>query len=177
MKRFLLIIAIAALLFITLAMLEEHETFTRNWFKPPESFKASEQERRSAAETVYAFRTLAAHWYATGGDARFGERLPAAPPVVEELRGDIDYVRRNGRVEVPRLMRVDILGSDVTSDTAAEVRTREYWVTEFHWTGGGASDETRSDLLFARYRLTKDGARWIVAAWDPVDAPRSEDAR
>jgi hypothetical protein len=170
-KRFLQILAGSALLFVVLAMIEERETFTRNWFEPPEAFRAAATERRAAAETVHAFRTLAAHWYGTGGDARFGERLPAAPQVLDELRADIAYVRANGRLETPRLMRIEFLASDVTSENEAEVRTREYWVTEFHWSGGGVSDHTRSDVLFARYRLGKDGARWVVTAWDPVDAP------
>lgn len=171
MKRFLLILAGAALLFIVLAMLEERETFTRNWFQPAEGFRASDTDRRAAAETVYAFRTLAAHWYGTGGDARFGQRLPASPQVLDELRNDIGYVRANGRIETPRLMRIEFLASDVTSENEAEVRTREYWVTEFHWSGGGVSDDTRSDVLFARYRLGRDGARWVVTAWDPMDPP------
>lgn len=172
MKRFLQIVAGAALLFVVLAMLEERETFTRNWFKVADSFRATDTDRRSAAETVHAFRTLAAHWYGTGGDARFGERLPVAPPVLDELRNDIAYVRANGRIETPRLMRIEFLASDVVSESAAVVRTREYWVTEFHWRDGGVSDETRSDLLFARYSLGRDGRRWIVTAWDPVEAPK-----
>lgn len=171
MKRLLQLVGGAALLFIVLAMLEERETFTRNWFQPAAGFRAAEAERRAAAETVHAFRTLAAHWYGTGGDARFGQRLPASPQILDELRSDIEYVRVNGRVETPRLMRIEFISSDVTSENDAEVRTREYWITEFHWIGGGVSDETRSDVLFARYRLGRDGARWIVTAWDPIEPP------
>lgn len=176
MKSFASIVAGALLAFIALAMLEEHETFTRNWFERTDGYRATEAERRSAADTVHEFRTLAAHWYGTGGDRRFGERLPATEPVVDELRADIDYLRRNGRIETPRLMRLEVLAVEVASESAAQVRTREFWVTEFHWPGGGPSDPARSDVAFMQYRLMRDGARWIVSAWDPVDPPASEDA-
>lgn len=178
MKRFAAIVAASVLFFITLGMLEERETFARNWFRPDSrGFTASDADRRAASEAVHAFRTLSAHWYATDGDARFGERLPALAPLIEELRGDIAYVRRNGRSEMPRLMRIEFLSSELPSESAAEVTTREYWVTEFHWLGGGESDATRSDLLYARYRLHREGARWIVDAWDPIEPPPPEVTR
>lgn len=174
MKRFFQIVGGAVVCFIALSMLQERETFSRNWFAPTEPSRGSKEDRTAAAEAVHRFRTLTAHWYATDGDRRFGERLPATEPVVEELRSDIAYVRKNGRLEIPRLMQLEVLSSEVTSEGSAEVRTREFWVTEFHWLGGGTSDETRSDIVYARYRLTRDGERWIVAAWDPVDAPEQE---
>ncbi len=174
MKRFLQIVAGALLLFIVAAMLEERETFARNWFAPSQAFHASDADKRAAAQAVHELRTLTAHWYGTSGDRRFGERLPATQPVIDELRSDIEYIRRNGRIETPRLMRLEILDVDVTSDSAAEVRTREFWVTEFHWINGGESDPTRSDVVFARYRLMRDGARWVVSAWDPVEPPEGQ---
>lgn len=177
MKRFLQLVVAAILLFIALGMVEERETFARSWFKPADGFKASDAERRAASEAVYAFRTLAAHWYATNGDARFGERLPASQPMIDELRGDIAYIRRNGRSETPRLMRIEFLSSELPNDSTAEVKTREYWVTEFHWLGGGESDATRSDLLFGRYRLHREGTRWLVDSWDPVEPPSAEAER
>lgn len=177
MSRFLRIVAGAVAIFIAMSMIEERETFATNWFSAAEKFRAPEADQRAAAEAVHQFRTLAAHWYGTGGDRRFAERLPATPPVIDELRSDIEYVRQNGRIETPRLMRLDVTSVEVRSEAAAEVKTREMWVTEFHWIAGGTSDATRSDVLFVRYRLLRDGARWLVSAWDPTDAPRPEERK
>lgn len=174
MKQFAKVVGGALVLFIALAMLQEHDTFSTNWFKPAEGFQAPATERRAAAEAVHAFRMMSAHWYGSGGDRRFEERLPASQPLIEELRSDIRYLEQNGRIETPRLMRIEFLSSDVTSENSAEVKTREFWVTEFHWRAGGVSDESRSDVLFARYRLQKDGSRWLVAAWDPQSPPEQE---
>jgi hypothetical protein len=173
-KRFLQIVGGALLLFIALAMLEERQTFARNWFASAQAYRATEAEQRAATRAVHEFRTLAAHWYGTNGDRRFADRLPATAPVIDEVRADIEYVRRNGRIETPHLMRLEILAADVTSESAAEVRTREFWVTEFHWPAGGASDPPRSDIVFAKYRLMRDGGHWIVSAWDPIDPPQEE---
>jgi hypothetical protein len=174
MKSFLAIIGAALVLFIGGAMLEERETFSRNWFKPQPVERGTAQERRAAADAVYLFRTLSAHLYASSGDARFAERLPASSLLVDELRADIAYLRRNGRIETPKLVRIEFLSADVSDGTRAEVTTREFWVTQHHWTGGAESDPPRSDITYARYRLTRDGARWTVTAWDPVDAPDAE---
>lgn len=174
MRRFLEIVIGAAVLFIVLGMLQEYDTFARSWFDPAPKFVASDAERRGAAEAVQVFRTMTAHWYGTGGDRRFEERLPASAALLDELRRDIEYVRRNGRIEVPRLMRIEFLASDVTSDKTAEVRTRELWVTEFQWLAGGTSDAPRSDVIFGRYGLQKDGSRWLIVAWDPVDPPAKD---
>lgn len=172
MKRFAQIVVAALVVFIALAMLEERETFASNWFAKDAGYRASQAEQRAVAQAVHDFRMLAAHWYGTDGDRRFAERLPATQPLVDELRSDIAYVRRNGRIETPRLMRAEVLRVEVRSESAAEVTTREMWVTEFRWEGGGVSDEPRSDILFARYRLIRDGSKWIVSAWDPVEAPQ-----
>lgn len=174
MKTFLSIVGGSVLVFIALAMIEERETFARNWFVPAAAPQASPAERDEVARAVYDFRTLAAHWYGTGGDGRFGERLPASAAVIDEIRADTAYVRRNGRVETPRLIRLEVLDTNVTGESAAEVRTREFWVTEFHWISGGMSDEPRSDVIFVRYRLARDGAKWVITSWDPVDPPREE---
>lgn len=171
MKAFLAIAAFAVLLFIVAGVAEERETFARNWFERPAVSRGSDADRRDAANAVYLFRTLSSHLYASGGDARFGERLPASKAIVDELRADVDYLRRNNRIETPRLVRIEFLGSDVAGDSA-EVRTREYWVTEIHWPDGSPAEPARSDLEFGRYRLTRDGSRWVVGAWDPVDAPQ-----
>lgn len=171
MKSFLSIVLGAVLLFIAGSMLEERDTFSGSWFSKPVQDHGPKADRRDAANAVYLFRSVSTHLYASGGDARFAERLPATQQVVEELRADIDYVRKNGRVETPKLVRIEFVTSDVTEATRAEVTTREFWVTQHHWPNGAEADPPRSDIAYARYRLNKDGTRWIVNAWDPVDAP------
>lgn len=177
MKKFLLIVGSALIVFIVGSMLEERETFSQNWFAKPTVDHGSREDRRDAANSVYLFRSVSAHLYASSGDARFADRLPASPQVTNEIRGDITYVRRNGRIETPKLVRIEFLASDVTDQTRAEVTTREYWVTEHHFTGGGEAEPPRSDITYSRYRLNKDGSRWIVIAWDPVDPPSEEALR
>jgi hypothetical protein len=170
-KGFLGIVAGSLLLFVVGAMIEEKETFTRDWFASPTPGSGSSEERRAAADAVFLFRNLSSHLYASRGDARFAQRLPASQPIVDEMRAEIEYIRRNGRVETPRLVRIEFLTSEVTEGVRAEVTTREFWVTQHHWPGGGESDPPRSDITHSRYRLGRDGGRWVVTSWDPIAAP------
>ncbi|KKK98648.1 hypothetical protein LCGC14_2640660, partial [marine sediment metagenome] len=44
-----------------------------------------ETERKAAADTVYEMLTLMEHFYGSGGDRRFAERMPASATVVDEM--------------------------------------------------------------------------------------------
>lgn len=170
MKAFLAIVAASALVFIALGMVEERDVFARNWFRPPAAPQTNDARKDEVVDAVRMVRALASHLYASDGDARFAERLPASQALVDELRGDVRYVRNNGRIESPQLVRMDVRNVSVHGDTA-EVETREYWITSYAWaSGGGRSDATRSDIIAARYRLAREGSKWIVTAWDPIDA-------
>jgi hypothetical protein len=122
----------------------------------------SEADRKATTQAVQLFLTLSAHLRAADGDPRYAERLPAVPEVVDELMGDVQFLRRSHRVEVPKLVKVEILGLRRAGFELATVRTKEFWITR-ETTG---EQSPRSDVVFATYQLRREPGGWRVASWE-----------
>ena len=165
------IILSAVVAFLALGGVQEWETFAQQWFGRPKAVvQFSKQERDAIAGTVVTFLGLASHFYGTGGDKRFADRMPAALIVMDEISRDIAYIRHNHRTQEMSLLRVEVLAVDAIATDRAEVRTREFWMTRYFVSGSGATEETRSDIVPAHYRLAREGRTWTVVGWDPEDA-------
>jgi hypothetical protein len=126
----------------------------------------ADADRGAVVETVNLFVALSAHLRSAGGDPRFAERLPAGPPVVDELLAEVAYLQRSHRAEAPHLVRLEIRDVRSVGLETAVVRTREFWVTR---EAGAADRPARSDVVAARYDLRREAAGWRIAAWE-VDA-------
>ena len=173
MKAFAKILLGAFALFMVFSVAQEWDFFSSAWFgKEQKAAGMSEEDRRGASEAVGLFLRMTCHLYGTGGDPRFAERIPASPPLVEELLADIAFLRHRHRLQEPRLMRLEVLGVEPAGEDRAEVSTREYWVARTLWMDGSAeAGPTRSDIVRCTYRVFKDGAAWKVWAWEPVEDP------
>jgi hypothetical protein len=121
------------------------------------------EDQKAAADAVYLFLALGSHLRGTDGDPRYSERLPAAAEVVDEMVGEIRWVRGRGRVEEPRLVRGEVRVVDALGPDEARVRTKEFWVTRELSTPDGAP---RSDVVLAKYVVRRDGSGWRVVDWD-----------
>jgi hypothetical protein len=122
----------------------------------------SEGDRKAATDAVQLFLALSAHLRAADGDPRYAERLPAAPEIVDELMGEVQFLRRASRVEVPKLVKVEILEVKPAGFELAAVRTKEFWITRQM----GAERRTRSDVVLGTYALRREPAGWRIASWE-----------
>ena len=100
--------------FMLLAIAEEWDFFSSAWFGSAEEVSAalSEPDRRAAADTLHLALTLMGHFYTSGGDPRFAERMPVSQGILEEMSADLDYLGRNHRVQEMDLDRLEILSVD-----------------------------------------------------------------
>lgn len=168
MKNLLKILAGGLVAFQVLAVAQEWEVFSTAWFgvteEPPE---LSEEERREATGAVYLTLSLMRHFYASGGDPRFAERMPASDLVRGEMQADIDYLERNRRRQEPELTAFDVVAVETLGAERAEVRTRESWTTRIFWAeGGGEAEPPHRQTLDGEYLVTRQAGGWRVEAWD-----------
>ena len=102
MKGLLKILLGGFVVFMGLSISQEWEFFSSAWFGEPEPrAPLTDDERNAAAEAVHMTLSLMRHVYLSSGDPRFGERMPAAEGIVEEILADVRYLARNQRVQDP----------------------------------------------------------------------------
>lgn len=172
MKKLVLILLGAFAAFMALAILQEWRTFGGAWFSdgaeaPPE---LEESERKAAADAVYLMLSLIQHYYASDGDPRFADRMPASPAVVEELAADVEYLLRNHRRQDPSLERLEVIELVVLAPDRVEVRTREWWqIHTLRLSDGQPSEPVRRQTLAGSYMVTRQDQGWRVEGWDSPD--------
>jgi hypothetical protein len=181
-KTLLKILGIGLVAFIAIAMAQEWRLFATAWFgmEAPRS-ELAEEDRTAAHQAVYRTLSLMEHLYSTGGDTRFADRIPAGQPVLDEILADVNYVLRNGRIQVPDLLRLEIAAVEPLGADAVEVSTREFWRIRFLWPDGSAeSDAPREQFLQGRYLVVRESGGWTVQGWEydldagPEDAPATD---
>lgn len=176
MRAFLKILLWGFAAFMVASVAQEWDFFSSAWFGggTPEP-QLSAQEKRGASEAVYLYLKMTSHLYGSGGDPRFAERTNAAPDLVQETLTEVEYLRRNRRVQDPVLMKLVVLDAQPLGESV-EVRTREFWVTRTYWIETEReSDPPLSEIVFAKYRLERDGEGFRVMAWD-FDEPASDES-
>ncbi|MCP4663660.1 MAG: hypothetical protein GY856_50390 [bacterium] len=177
MKALIKILLWGFVAFLAIAMIEEREVFL-TVFVAPEARSGesetepapppelSEAERRGVEDGLRQFLTLMRHLYASGGDPRFAERLPAAAKVVEEIMTDVVYLQHNQRRQELSLMNLEILDLELRQDRA-RVRTEELWIIRTFWgPHRQPADPPRSAKFHVEYFLTREARGWHVEGWD-----------
>lgn len=177
MKAFWKILLGGSFAFMALAIAQEWDFFSSAWFgKNTPAPVLSEAQKSHAADAVYGYLKMTSHLYGSGGDPRFAERIRAAAPLVAETLADVDYLRRNGRVQDPVLVKMEPLSADAVG-TGVVLKTKEFWVTRTFRVGSDQeTDPPRSEIVFAKYSLEPDGKGWKVVSWDFNAPPRGVDA-
>lgn len=171
MRALLKIVAGAAVVFQLTAIAQEWPLFAAAWLGTgagaPQRAGLSPEARRGAEEAVRQFNALSLHVYATQGDPRFTERLPAGPEVVQELLADIAYLQHGGLSQRAGLVHLQVEAVQAVGERAALVDTREYWVVSIARAQDGHPVEPRrSFVVDARYRVRLEGQSWRVEGWD-----------
>lgn len=171
MKSLLGILGGGLVVFMLLAISEEWRFFSSAWFGngAPEVLLSAD-DRRAASEALYVFLRVSSHYYASGGDPRFVERLPAGEGVLAELKADVEYLRRNHFLQDARLGRLEVVSAEQLAAGRVELQTREWWHTRTLWIEDGTDAEPpRAFRWSGRYLLTRAARGWLVEAWNPVE--------
>lgn len=180
MRSLVRILLAGFLAFMVLGVVQEYRFFLGAWFGESEATEGmTEEDQAAAAATVREVLTLMRHFYASGGDPRFADRIPASDGVIAEMRADVDYLGRSGRTQEPILQALEILGVEVLGPTQAEIRTKEYWIHHFRELGttgrdGDPLDGPRSQVLFGRYLVRRGTTGWGVEATEFVSREEQE---
>jgi hypothetical protein len=181
-KSFLKILLGGLVLFIAVAMIQEWDYFSTAWFGDGEGGEvaAAQEGEQEAVAAVRTTLALLSHWYASNGDSRYADRMPVNDQVLDELQVDLEYLRRNQRVQEPRLQRFELLSSRPLGPDRQEVLSREFWIHRtFFIDGSGEADPPRSVILQGRYQVVRDPGGWRVVGWemDPDTGVGSPDGR
>ena len=92
-KALLKILLGGFVVFMLLAIGQEWEFFSEAWFGAgEEKTTASDSDQQEASQAVSLMLNLMRHFYASGGDPRFADRMPASDGILQEMRSDIDYL-------------------------------------------------------------------------------------
>lgn len=164
--------------FLLLAMSQEWATFSTAWFGGQAEAPALAPEQRDAAtRALEQFVRVANHYYASGGDPRFAERLPASEGVVAEIAADVDYLRKNRRLQDPQLARLEIVSAEALDGGRVELRTREWWyVRTISLVDRRDADAPYAFRWSGRYLLAPGPQGWRVEGWEAVEEPLEEPA-
>jgi hypothetical protein len=176
LKQLLKIVVAGLLVFIAVAIVQEWGYFASAWFGRGVSPDAPAQDENEARGLAVVRESLAlmAHYYSSGGDQRFAERMPVSPVLLEEFRQDVEYLSRNNRYQDCSLQKLELLSAVSVGQDALELKTREFWIHRTFWSDGqGESDPPRSDILYPRYRLVRDNAGWRIYGRE-FDRPGTE---
>jgi hypothetical protein len=177
-KNLLKILIGGVVAFNVIAVTQEWRVFAQAWFgSAPAQPQLTDLEKKLASDTVREMLTLMGHFYATGGDPRFAERMPASSAVMEEMKADVDYLARNHRVQTPTLNRLEVTSVEPIDEAHVEVRTRELWIIRLRWGRGSQDSEPpQPSIAYGKYLLGWEPRGWQVKAWDlsepgPASAP------
>lgn len=173
MKALAKILAGGFAVFMVLAIADEWSFFSTAWFGKPASAgpAVDEQQQQAAVGSLRSYLALVSHLYASDGDRRFAERIPASPGVVGEMMADIVYLRHNGRYQELVLHGLEVLDVAPLAADRVEVRTKEYWtIRTLFLADDTLADPPRGQIAFARYGLEREAAGWRVVAWE-LDVP------
>jgi hypothetical protein len=126
----------------------------------------SDADRGAVADSLRLFLTLSGHLRAGGGDARYADRLPVDPMITDEIMGEVQFLARAHRVEIAKLVKLEVVELRPTGFDGASARTKEYWITREE----RSELPPRSDVVLARYELRRHPRGWQIVSWD-VDLP------
>lgn len=181
MKNLLKILAGGLAFFMVSAVLQDREYFAgvlagRRTRPGP---AVSVEDRQGVEAAVRLFLSIERHFYASGGDARFGDQLRASPAAFEELAADVAYLKRNQRTQLMTLIRLDALETKALGERRVEFKTREYWVVKTLRLGTAVEVEPpQSSVVYARYLVGQEGGSWSVRGWEVAEelppAPAAE---
>jgi hypothetical protein len=168
MRNLLKIILGGLAAFMVLAVAQQWGYFSSVWFGGEADIpQTSEEEKTEAAEAVRNILVLLEHYYGTGGDPRFAERIPVSQRVLQDLQADVEYLRRNRRRQEPMLQRFEVVDVSASGPGRMTVTTREYWIHRIFWLDGSGeeAEPPHSQVISSTYSMRKQPQGWWLDRW------------
>ena len=168
MRNLLKIILGALVAFMALAITQQWGYFSSVWFgEVAESPQISDGDLVAATDAVREILVLLEHFYGTGGDPRFAERIPVSPQILRDLQADIQYLRHNRRRQEPRLQGLEIVDASPAGPDRVTVTTKEYWIHRIFWLdeGGDEAEPPHSQVITGTYHMRKQSQGWWLDRW------------
>jgi hypothetical protein len=129
-----------------------------------------DEDVRGAFDAVVRFNRIYQDFYASGGVPSLLDDFPATTAVRHGVFRDLGYLVDGGYALVLDLAEADLREIAPDGPQGAQVLVYESWNYEyqrrsdrrpaFEWKGVGQG---------FRYRLRRQGGRWVVASWSPED--------
>jgi hypothetical protein len=138
----------------------------------PRPRAAGADERAAVLDALGSFNAIWADFYATGGIPSMIDDFPAAKMVKHGIFRDTGWLESMDRVQVYDLARLEPLEVRFHPDGSAEADVYEEWnyVIQEKSTRRPLTEVKGMGQGF-RYRFQREGSRWIVTAWEPLDVP------
>lgn len=137
---------------------------------------ADEAAIRGVLET---YNQVYQDFYASEGVAAMIDEFPATRDLKHRLFRDIGFLRDAGFVQVQDLANAEVREVRATGPVEAEALVFEEWNHLLQRSGSRLPvDRPRGLGQGFRYRLRKEGGRWLVVGWDLAElAPPVDDGR
>lgn len=134
------------------------------------------EEEAGVLGSLVNYQRIYEDFYASGGNPALLDVFPASREVKHQIFRDIGFVREAGLVLVQDLAMATLVRVSRTGPQAAEAVTYEEWNHLFQ----RAEDRVPASQLKGmgqgfRYRLEREGKRWIVTGWELEEVPRPPD--
>lgn len=127
---------------------------------------------------IVSFNKVYQDFYATGGDPRLIDAMPAAKGVKHQIFRDLGYLRDGGRILV--MDEAETLPVLVESDGAEGARATVYEEWNFVYQDAATRrsvTEIKGMGHGFRYTLKRSAGRWQIESWDPLTIPRPESSK
>jgi hypothetical protein len=143
-----------------------------SWRSPQFPAKPDPAEEPYILGALVDYQRLYQDFFTSGGKADLLNAFPANKELRHFMFSDIGYLGRSGLVMVQDLAEATVVDTSMTGPQKAEVVVYEQW----NWTLQRGSDRKLVSELKGlgqgfRYRLEREGGRWLVAGWDLADVP------
>lgn len=119
---------------------------------------------------IHDYQVAYQDFYATSGDAALLDAVPATKAAKHQIFRDIGFLRGANLVLVQDLASNTLLEAAMVAPGAAEVLVFEEW----NWLLQRRPDrkvvsQVRGFGQGFRYRIVREGGRWVVASWEVED--------
>lgn len=132
--------------------------------------RLSARERDEVLATLSLFQKIYTDIHVTGGAPALIDEFPATKGIKHRVFREIGFLRSAGLVQVLDLAQSVPISVERNGDGRVEAVCYEEW-NHVVQRAGSRDPVSRPRGMGAgfRYLLQREGARWIVAAWDPVE--------
>jgi len=167
LKSTAMIVFVSALLFMGLTMAQEWSLFRPLFIR--EAVPVSEKIPDETERAIKFFNAMMVHYYASAGDERFLQRIPASDQVRGEFFKDAEYLRENGVVQVMKLSDFKVSSARKVREGRYIIETEEEWTLHYEDLDGNRFDPRDQNFkVLMKYYCEKGPEGYNIARMEPL---------